>query len=482
MTSLKKQTISGIKWQVASSFLQKAISVGATVVLARILSPSVFGLFALAFVAIDALSMFKSMGFDSALIQNKENTEKAANTAFFIIPALGSILYLILAFCAPLIGRFLNNQDVVGVVKALGVIFVISCFGRVPAALLEKSMQFKKISLIEIYTSIAYSLAAIILALLGMGIWSLVYAYILKTLTQNILFWAFSRWHPRLEFDKKAALEMFHFGKFIFLGAMVWFLKMNLDNLLVGKLLGVAALGLYAIAFNIANFGADYFSNKVHRVIFPAFSKIQADKDDLKSSFLKVTKHVGIFAFPFCAGLCLLSKDLITVVYGQKWIAAAPILSVLAFVGLFNTLPVAIHPLLNALGYSKSGFWFCALQVALFFLFISPAAKLYGLNGVGVVVVLSQLIAVIAYLPFTMKLISLRPKDIYLALKPGLISSLCMAAGILFLKNILLPFQGHLSPYYNFIILSVFALAVYSLSLLSIEKKALRDIKEAIFV
>jgi len=481
MGELKKQTVSGIKWLVGSSFLQKAMSVGTMVILARILGPADFGLFALAFIAIDALGLFKSMGFDSALIQRKDNIEQAANTAFFIIPVLGIALYLVLSILAPWIGKFLNNQGVVGIIRALGIIFVIGCFGKVPAALLEKNIQFKKVSVIEISSAIIYSLTAIVLAFSKMGVWSLVIAYILKTLNNNILFWVFSKWRPRFEFDKKIALEMFHFGKFLFLGGAVWFLKMNLDNMLVGKLLGVMALGLYAIAFNIANFGADYFGSKVHRVIFPAFSKIQDDRYDLKQAFLKTTKLVSIFAFPFCAVMFLMGDELIRVIYGSKWIAAIPVLKVLALAGLFNTLPVAMWSLFNATGHPRASFWFTVIQVVLFFLLISPLAKLYGLIGVGIVVALASLVAIIVYIPFTKNLISLRMKDIYLSLKPGLISSLLMGLGIFLLKYALPKCNMGILFYYNLATLTIFAGAVYSLSLLKIEKVLLKEIKETIF-
>lgn len=422
--SLKQQTVSGAKWLVGSSFLQKGIQFAATIVLARIIGPADFGLFALAFVAIDALGLFKSMGFDTALIQRKDNIEKAANTAFFIIPLLGIVLYLILSISAPWIGKFMNNMSVVSVIRALGLIFIISCFGKVPAALLEKNMKFKQVSIIEIGTAVIYAVSAVTFALMKFGVWSLVYAYILKTIYQNTLTFIYARWRPRFEFDKKIAKEMFHFGKFLFLGGVVWFLKMNLDNLLVGKLLGVAALGLYAIAFNIANFGADYFGGKVYRVIVPAFSKIQNNQYDLRQAFLKTTKLISIFAFPFCMLLFVFGDVLIKVFYGTKWIEVIPILRILAFAGLFNALPLAMGPLFIASGHSKATFWFSVIQVGLFFIFIIPAAKMFGLSGVAFVVAFSQIVALLIYMPFTLKLISAKWKDVIISLAPGFISSL----------------------------------------------------------
>jgi len=482
MNELKRQTVSGIKWLVGSSFLQKAISVGTMVILARILGPADFGLFALAFIAIDALGLFKSMGFDSALIQRKDNVEKAANTAFFIIPVLGLLLYLILAISAPLIGRFLNNEQVVSIIRVLGIIFVISCFGKVPAALMEKNMQFRQVSLIEISTSIVFSASAIILALLGRGVWSLVIAYILKTVNQNVLLFIFAKWRPRLEFDKKIALEMFHFGKFIFLGSIIWFFKANLDNILVGKILGVTALGLYAIAFNIANFCADYFGSKVSRVIFPTYSKMQDDLEDMRFAVLKTLKYINIFAMPFGLGLFSLSKEFLTIIYGKGWVEASFSLMILSWAGILNSLSATFAGIFLASGRPKLGFWLGTLQVFIFFIFITPMAKLYGINGVAIVVLISSLFSFIFGLFFTIKFTGIKVIQIYLSLKTTLLASFYMAIVIFLFKLVLVNIKMGFFVYYGFILLFLFALITYIYSLYIIEKKLFKEIVALIFL
>lgn len=480
MSELKRQTVSGAKWLTFSGFLQKGIQMAGTIVLARILSPAEFGLFALAFIAIDALTLFKSMGFDSALVQRRDNFERAANTAFFIIPLLGLILYFILFLSAPLVGRFMNNQEVIGPIKALGIIFIISCLGKVPLVIIERNMQFKQASIIEIIVALVYSATAIILAILGMNVWSLVIAYILKTIIQNIIFWRISGWRPRLEFDKKIALEMFHFGKFLLLGGFIWFFKSNLDNLLVGKLLGVTALGLYAIAFNIANFGADYFGGRIYRVTFPAYSKLQTDLYDLRNAALKVLKHVSLFALPLGIGLFLLNKEFLRFVYGDKWVGATNVLKILAWAGIFNTLPAGLGGIFMACGKPKIGFWITSLQVAIFFAFITPMAKLFGLNGVGMVVSISAFTAFLISITSAKKILSMNIREIYLSLRPALFSSMWMGIGIILLKNLFLQYKVDFTYFYSFIIYAIFALAIYTFSLFKFERRVFKEIKEVI--
>ncbi len=476
--TLKQQTVSGVKWLVGTSFLAKGISFTTTIVLARMLAPAVFGLYSLAFVALDALGLFKSMGFDSALIQRKDNIEKAADTAFFIILLLGAIICFILVLAAPAIGSFLNNKEVTEVIRVLAIVFLINCFGIIPRTLLEKNMQFKRLSMIDISTAFIYSITAIILAISGAGIWSLVVAYMTKTLYQNIMFWVLSKWHPRFQFDKFIAFEMFDFGKFLFLGGLVWFLKMNLDNLLVGKLLGVTALGLYAIAFNIANFSSDYFGAKIQRVLFPAYSKLRDDLTDLKSSSLRVFKHISLFTLPFGIAVFLLGPELLKFFYGEQWLGASDTLKILSWAGIFNALPAGLGVVFLAVGKPKIGFWITVLQVILFFTFFNPMINLFGINGIAIVVSASSFIAFIIALIWAMRILSIDLKHIYLSLKPSLISSLTMAAGIIILKYILLQNNPGFSFYYSFFILSLSALAIYALSLFKIERAFFKDLKE----
>jgi len=436
MGLLKQQTVSGVKWLVSGSILQKIISVAGTVVLARILDPYAFGLFALAGIIIEALRLFQSLGFDSALIQRKDDIEKSANTAFFLIPILGGVLSCILFISAPSIAKFLNNNELINILRALGLVFIISCFGKVPAALMEKNMRFKEISIVEITTALIFSISAVILAFLKYGVWSLVFAFILRTIYQNVIYYKLSNWRLKFQFDKKIALKMFNFGKFIFLGGVLWFLKMNLDNLLVSKVLGIAALGIYTIAFNISNFGADYFSNKVSRVIFPAFSKKQNETNHLKNIFLNVTKVVSTVACFIYIYLFLFSDELINLLYGKQWIEAIPVLKVLVFAGFLNTIPVAIGPLFNATGHPKVAFLINVFQVVLFVVFIVPMARFFGLIGVALVVTMSQLCAILITYPKLRQILRLNFKEIFLTLKPGFLGAITASVTIILIRKL----------------------------------------------
>ena len=204
--NIKNATLSGIKWIFVASISQRLLGIATTVFLARLLEPADFGLFALAFVLIDGFGLFKSLGVDTALIRQKERVEEAADTAFCLIPLIGLSLSAILFFAAPLGAMVLKNMALTPVVRSLSAIFVFSCLAQVPAVLLQKEMHFWKRSVSEIAAAVTYSATAVILAFSGFGVWSLVYAYLLKTMMNMGMVWVFSGWRPHFRFRKDLAV------------------------------------------------------------------------------------------------------------------------------------------------------------------------------------------------------------------------------------------------------------------------------------
>lgn len=481
MGILKQQTVNGVKWLVGASVIHKSISFITTIIIARRLGPSVYGLFAFAMIIVASFELFKSLGIDAALIRKNNDFDKAANTAFFIIPFLGIVLYFLLNLSASTIGEFLNNQELVPIIRILGMIFVISSFSKVPVTLLERNLQFKKLSIAEFCSALTFSSCAIIVTFMNFGIWSLVFAYVMKVLIYMIIVWGYANWKPRLIFDAKLALEMFNFGKFVFIGSALWFVKMNLDNLLVGKLLGATMLGFYAVAFNIANFSADYFGTQIARVTYPAYTKIKDNVENMRSAFLRVFMYISLFAIPFGIGVILLSSELLRFVYGQKWIGATNALNILAWAGIFNTLPISTSGVLLACGKPKASLKIAATQVVLFFIFITPMANFMGLEGVAYVVSISSLIACIYAFYIVKRLLDINFILILSNLKPATISSLIMTAVVLLAKTLMLAGNQDRLGNYRFIILGTVAAIVYIYSLYKLEIIVFKEIKNMIF-
>ena len=476
MTSLKKQTVSGMKWTFAASLVQRALSLVATVILARILSPADFGLFALAFVMIDGFGVFKSLGFDSALVRRKDDIGKAANTAFFLIPAMGMILFTILLILAPMGARFLNNPSVANIIRALAIVFVISCFGKVPQNILYRDMKFKYKSMADVSSQLIYVITAVALALNKFGVWSLVIAYILKTLTQISIEWYFSGWKPKFEFDKAIAWDMFHFGKYVLGSGIIAFLYSNLDNIVVGKFLGVSMLGFYAIAMNASNILNDYLLGKIGYIMYPAYSRIQEDTEEVKRVMLKAVRYVSMIAFPFSFGLFVFAPDILRLVFGAKWLPATDILRILAFAGMLKSLGSAIWPIFLARGKSKADLHVNLAQVVIFFVLIIPLALTFKLVGVGIAMLLSTIFSFLVGLIRTNHILRIDIFKILQAAAPALLCSFLMAAVALFLRS----FTVNKNIYINFIFLGGLSALVYFFAIYLMNRNIFKDIKEAL--
>ncbi|MCB9721565.1 MAG: oligosaccharide flippase family protein [Candidatus Omnitrophica bacterium] len=213
--SLKMKAIRSVKWTTMAEVVLKISSMVVTIFLARMLDKEDFGLYALAFVVIDGLGLFKSIGIDKALIQRTKDLDKATDTAFLIIPPMGIVLYGVLWVITPFVASFYPEAiDLPEVLRALGLFFVIFTLSKVPLTLLEKDIKFDVIARITSFSQVFYSVT-LLTAFSGFGVWSLVIAYLGTELVRCISVLAGRALAAVLTFDKKIALEMLHFGKFV---------------------------------------------------------------------------------------------------------------------------------------------------------------------------------------------------------------------------------------------------------------------------
>jgi len=459
--NLKQKTIHSFKWLFLARVSQKALSFGTFIVLARILEPKDFGLFAMAFVVIDGLGMFQSLGIDSALIQRKDNVERAANTAFFIFPVVGIMLFIILSIFAPFVSYMLKAPNLTPVIRVLGFLYIIKCFSRVPSTLYVKELNFKTKTIIEMTAEIFNSTVAITLAFFKFGVWSLVYAYLAKQLITFIGFWKFCPWRPKLEFDIKIAKELIHFGKFVFGAGLIWFLVGNLDRAIIGRLLGMAMLGYYALAYNIANLTSTHLTGLLYQVMFPAYSKIQDDKERMKEVFLKTIKYVSLISIPFCVGVIILAPDFLRIVYGDKWLPSVGVLRVLAIAGLLRSLNVCIGPIFIAVGKPKMDLKLGIYQIFTLGMLLYPLTKFYGLIGAGIAILISYSVLSIFEFKWGMRILNVKLYLIFKKFEPAINGSILIIFLVFLFYSI--PWKMNIHKLISVIFFSILGYLVYIL-------------------
>ncbi|MBZ0167479.1 MAG: lipopolysaccharide biosynthesis protein, partial [Candidatus Omnitrophica bacterium] len=424
--SLKHKTAQSTKWVMFYSVAQRIISFCTTIVLARILDPEVFGMYALAFVVIDGFGLFKSLGIDAALIQRKDDADEAANTAFYIIPFFGIVIYFVLTVSSPYIAEFMGDPEIVPVLRALGLIFVLNAFQRVPLVMLEKDLKFGWLSMSGIAIDILYSVLAITFSILGWRVWSLVVAFLIKTIFGVSIVWVISRWKPNFRFSWALAKDMFHFGKFVFMSSLIAFSISSFDKIVIPKFIDMATLGLYTIAYNFSTIVSSYLGGRINRVLYPVYSRMQDDLHDLRRNYLKVLKLLTLISFPVSVGILLVGGEFLELAYGAKWVGAIPILKILAWLGFLHTVGSTGGPIINALKKPKINFMIDGVKALIIFGGMIPAVKFFGIKGIAYVVLFNSAVAVALSQFVVTRLIKLRYIHILASLRPAAFAALGM--------------------------------------------------------
>jgi len=351
--SLKKQTFLGLFWGFFSQGGKQVVQFLITAILARLLSPNDFGLLGMATVFTGFVSIFSEMGMSSALIQKREVTEDHYDSAFWLNLVVGGLLSLSMLAVAPWIAAFYGQPLLAPILSVIGINFFISSFVIVQRAFLEKRMEFKKVTIVELFAVTVSGVVGVVAARSGQGVWSLVYQTLTLTVGTAIGLWIFSTWRPRFRFSKTAISEIFSYSANLTGFNIVNYFSRNLDYLLIGKFLGAEPLGYYTLAYKLMLYPLQNITSVVTRVTFPAFSKIQHDLVKLQAAYLKMIRAISLVTFPLMAGIFVLAPELIMLMFGQKWAPAIVLIRIFCFSGMIQSVGTTVGSIRLSVGESR---------------------------------------------------------------------------------------------------------------------------------
>jgi O-antigen/teichoic acid export membrane protein len=475
--SLAKKTAHAMLWVTLISIFTKTLGFATQIVLARLLAPADFGLLAIGLLAINTMGIFRDLGFGATLIYKKDDSDHtAANTAFILLPLVASTLFLIAYFSASYIAIFFDNTAVEPIVQILALTFVISSFGTVPSMLLEKELEFKKKVLPETVPIIGYACVTIWLAINGYGVWSLVYGQIVSALLTAGLIWLVSDWRPTFKFDRKIARDLFGYGKHIMGASIVLFLITNIDDAIVGRVLGIEALGFYTLAYTISNLPATQITHLVGRVMFPLYSKLQDNRNALGNAYLKTLKYVSMLSIPAAFGIFVIAPDFVSVLLGEKWMPAVPALQVLCLYGLFRSIAATTGSVFQAIGKPEILFKTGLLQLVLMMILMLPLITRFGIVGMSLAIVIPLFVITTIQLYVIHTLLKINKNDIFKMFCLPLLGSFVMA---FFFKiaNIILLEHSNENQIINLIILVLTSSCVYIGTIYLLNKNVLYELK-----
>lgn len=350
--SLKHQASKGVMWSAIERFSVQGIQFVLTIIIARLILPSEYGLITMLNVFLAIAQTFVDSGFSAALIQKKNRTEIDYSTIFYFNIVVSFIVYLLLFISAPFISLFYNEPDLILVTRWVGLNLVITGFSIVQRAKLTICLDFKTQAKASLIAVIISGLIGLLLAYQGYGVWALVFQTLSSSLLNTLLLWSFTKWTPLWFFSWKSFKSLFLFGSKLLLSGLLHTIYINLYSLVIGKRYSAMDVGFYNRSNQFASFPSINIAGIIIRAIYPIQCEMQNDDEMLKASFMQYLRMSCYIIFPLMTAVAVLSKPLIQLILTDKWLPSAELLSVLCFAYMWYPVIVINSQVLNVKGRS----------------------------------------------------------------------------------------------------------------------------------
>ena len=333
--TIRSKIFSGIIWQGMERLGTQAISLLTSIILARLLAPSEFGLLTIMLVFTSIGEVIIDCGLNNALIQKPQIDDQDCSSVFFANISLSLLLYAVLFFMAPWVGRLYKEMSLVLMLRVLGLVMVIRSFSQVQQALLFRRMQFRLNFKITWTALIASGTVGCTMAFLGFGVWALVSAQITTALVCNLGLYYFVRFRPRWFFSWKKLAGLLNFGSKLMLGSLLDAIYNKVFSLFVGKFYNVNALSFYERGNHLPSAAINSITGTIGSVLFPAFSEVQNDRESLRK-IVRSSLRISMFIVTPLLGLFVIEAEpIIVILFSEKWREAIPYMQIAAIVYVF---------------------------------------------------------------------------------------------------------------------------------------------------
>ena len=344
--------LSGLIWRYAERCGAQGIQFIVQIVLARLLTPSDYGIIGLITVFIAIAQVFAQSGLGEALVQRKNADDKDFSTVFYFSIIFSIVLYGVLFLCAPIIASFYNMPQLTAVVRVLGISVIIASVNSVQQAYVQKTMQFKRFFWATLGGTIISAFVGIFMAYKGMGVWALVGQQLANQVIDTIILWITVKWRPKFIFSIKRMKELFSYGWKILCVAVFNTVYGNVYSLVIGKFYSAAELGYYNRGKQFPILIITNINSAIDSVLFPVMSEVQDEKQRLKNMVRRSIMTSTFFIFPCMAGLAAIAKPLTLLLLTEKWLPAVPFIQFCCFSYAFWPIHTANLQAIKAVGRS----------------------------------------------------------------------------------------------------------------------------------
>lgn len=402
---LKQQTKKGLYWKFAEQFANNGMQFVIGIVMARLLSPSDYGITALPAVFLAVAGIFAGAGFGSAMIRKPELKEEDLSTAFYYSTGVGIIAYFLLFMASPWIADFYNTPVLKPLIRVTALGFLYGPMGTPQNIILQRRLDFKTPAKISVICKIVAGIVGITMAFYGYGVWSLTISAMLAGIVGLCINFYVVRWYPKTGWSKESFKYLWGYGNKLMASQLIDTIYKNITPIVIGKFYSTADLGFYNRARGYASLPSSHATSVLQSVTFPVLSKMQDDDEFLKHNYRRILKTSAFVIFPIMMLLAGLSRPLIIIMITKKWEACIILLQIICF----SLMWYPIHAInLNLLMVKGRSDWFLKLEII---------KKIYGITILastlpfGLVVfclgrILSSFIGLIVNTYYTGKLIN----------------------------------------------------------------------------
>jgi PST family polysaccharide transporter len=432
---LKRRAVRGFVWSFGAFMSQKGLVFVSTLILARLLDPADFGIVAFSLAITAYLARLTDLGMSAALVQRRDaGNPSLYSTVFWLANGSGLFLFALCWVIAPYVADLGGNPLITDVFRALAGLFVIASLGAARVALLQHSLEFKKLALPQVAGGLAKGIISIVLAVAGAGVWSLVIGQLAGAFVGLVVIWAVSPWMPKLAFERREVRSLLTFGLGVTAVGIVAEGVVNVDYLIVGARLGETALGLYYLAFRLPELAVGSVSQVSWNVLFPLYSRLHdaaanADGEELRKGYLKTIRLGSFVILPIGFGIAALAVPLVDVLFGEKWSEAAPAMALIAVFAALNGLSGMPGTIFKSLG--KTGLM--TLNAVVYLVILVPALWFAAGNSIEAVAathVIVQAIILVYVTKVAERVISVAWHAVLKTMAPAFLLSAIMGATV----------------------------------------------------
>jgi PST family polysaccharide transporter len=342
--------LTGVKWKVITMVVSEGTRVGVAVVLARLLVPADYGLAGMAFVFAGFVTLFSDVALGGALVQRRDIDEADRSTVFWASLGLSAAVMALTIGLSGFVAGFFGEPKVRNLIVLLALAFPLAALSTTQVALLTRTLSYRSLELREIGGVLCGAVVALALAFAGFGPYAIVANSLTTTAISTLLLWQLSPWRPQATFSRNSLRNLGSFGLKLFGIRLLNYGNANADNLLVGRVAGASALGIYSLAYNVMFTPISRISTPLWAVVYPALVRMQDDRPRMRAAWLQSKRLASALLAPIFMTTIVVAPDLVHVVFGAKWKDAVPVVQLLCVAGVAHSVDNFNTSVLQACG------------------------------------------------------------------------------------------------------------------------------------